>query len=75
MKQDKHWDYILEGIEKLFNEEFLFVREHAKQMLAEGRLLFHQDDQTSMEVAKDNLIYAIEAHFEHKLNSITEKEL
>ena len=75
MKQDKHWDYILEGIEKLFNEEFLFVREHAKQMLAEGRLMAHQDDQTSMEVAKDNLIYAIEAHFEHKLNSITEKEL
>ena len=75
MKQDKHWDYILEGIDKLFNEEFLFVREHAKQMLTEGRLLFPQDDQTSMEVAKDNLIYVIESHFERKLNNITEKEL
>ncbi len=73
MNQEDHWNYITGNIEKLFNEEFLFVKEHTKQMHQEGRLMFPQDDQSSLEITKDNLIFAIENLFEHHLFKIKEK--
>ena len=68
MKQDKHWDYIQEGIEQLFNEEYAFIREHTLRCFNEGLVETPQSDLKSLEITKENLIYAVETLFEHKQN-------
>lgn len=71
---NKHWNRIKELIETAFTEEFLFVKNHTERMHREGHLMLPQDDQMTLEVTKDNLIYAIEDLAANKLAEL-EKQI